>query len=46
MILYKEAARLGAKGYVKKPFLPQDLLAREEQIIPVYQRADERFTVN
>lgn len=28
-----EAARLGAEGYVKKPFLPQDLLGRVEQVI-------------
>lgn len=26
-----EAARLGAQGYVKKPFLPNDLLDRVEQ---------------
>ena len=26
-----EAARLGAQGYVKKPFLPKDLLDRVEQ---------------
>ena len=29
----KEAARLGAKGYVKKPFLPHDLLERVGQVI-------------
>lgn len=28
-----EAARLGAQGYVKKPFLPKDLLDRVEQVM-------------
>lgn len=29
----KNAAALGAAGYIKKPFLPQDLLARVDKVI-------------